>query len=129
MKNRIRSFKDPKMVFRRKAIANVPWLRNVNEVVVKKILEEIKIMRLREGGVILKRGDKTENLYIVLEGSVNVFINENNENELFDYLNQGSCFCAFTFLNPDGVQIMNFEAREDCVIGMLSREQIYELEN
>ena len=90
MKQRVRSFKDPKMVFRRKAVANIPWLRKVSDVVVKKILEEIEILRIREGGGILKRGDKTENVYVVLEGSVNVFVNDGYESELIDFLNQVS---------------------------------------
>ena len=74
MKQRIRSFKDPKMVFRRKALANIPWLRRVSDTVIKHVLEQVEILRLGNGGTILKRGDKTDKVFVVLEGNVDIYV-------------------------------------------------------
>lgn len=43
-----------------KYLANIPWLRFVNEIVVKSVLEEVDIIRMSEQGVILKKGDKSD---------------------------------------------------------------------
>jgi CRP-like cAMP-binding protein len=66
--------------------------------VIKHVLEEIEILRLGEGGVILKRGDKSDKVFVILEGSVDVLVHidiETGNHSRFDTLNTGSCFCAF----------------------------------
>ena len=57
-----------------KYLANIPWLRFVNEIVVKSVLEEVDIIRMSEQGVILKKGDKSDRCYVVLEGTVSVYV-------------------------------------------------------
>lgn len=59
MRLTVRSYRDEKMEFRRKAVSNIPWLRNVSDTVIKHIMEEVVIMRVGKGGEILKRGDKS----------------------------------------------------------------------
>jgi hypothetical protein len=44
----------PKMSFRRLAMANIPWLRQIDENIVKQVLEEVEIQRYGKGGIILK---------------------------------------------------------------------------
>lgn len=48
MRIRIRSYKDPKMIQKLKYLANIPWLRFVNESVIKAVLEEVDIIRMSE---------------------------------------------------------------------------------
>ena len=60
------------MVFRRKAIANVTWLRRVSDTVIKHALEEVEILRVQDKGIIVKRGDKSDKVYIIFEGNVEV---------------------------------------------------------
>jgi len=70
----------------------------VNETVIKHVLEEVEILRLGNGGIILKRGDKTDKVFIVLEGKVDIYVITDpisGQKERFDTLNTGSCFCAF----------------------------------
>lgn len=93
MKKKVRNFDDSKMTFRRSAMSNVPWLRFMDKEIVKQVLEEVEIQRYSKGGIILKKGHKSECLYVVLEGSVEILIKEgrgDQEKEVFDWLNTGS---------------------------------------
>jgi len=61
--------------------------------IVKQILEEVEIQRYSIGGNILKKGHKSDTLYVVFEGSVDILIEEGSrgtERKLFDWLNKGS---------------------------------------
>lgn len=60
MKKKVRNFNDSKMEFRRSAMANIPWLRFIDKEIVKQVLEEVEIQRYGEGGVILKKGHKSD---------------------------------------------------------------------
>ena len=120
------------MAFRRRALSNVPWLRRVSDTVIKHILEEMEITRIRPGGIILKRGDKANKMFVVLEGEVEIYVVidwKTDEKVLFDTLNTGSCFCVFQFLNPDSVQMMTFKAKGNCSVATITRDQIHTLEN
>jgi len=116
MKKRVREFNDSKMRFRRAAMANIPWLRFIDPEIVKQVLEEVEIQRYGEGGTILKKGHKSDCLYVVLEGNVDILISEGRngtERQVFDWLNKGSCFCVFTFLDPNSIQMVTFEASSE----------------
>lgn len=61
MKKRVReNYSDSKMTFRRQAMANIPWLRFIDPEIVKQVLEQVEIQRYGEGGVILKKGHKSD---------------------------------------------------------------------
>lgn len=80
------------------------------------MLEEVEIQRYSEGGVILKKGHKSDSLYVVMEGSVDILIHEGGngiERQVFDWLNKGSCFCVFTFLDPNSIQMVSFVASSE----------------
>lgn len=131
MKNRVRKFSDSKMVFRRQAIANIPWLRFIDPEIVKQVLEKVEIQRYSKGGIILKKGHKSDCVYIVMEGRVDILISEGlngEERRLFDWLNRGSCFGVFTFLDPNSIRMVTFEASSECVIATLSKQKLMVLE-
>ena len=116
MKKRVREFSDDKMIFRRRAMANIPWLRFIDPEIVKQVLEQVEIQRYSEGGLILKKGHKSDCLYVVMEGKVDILINQGSngeERQLFDVLNKGSCFGVFTFLDPNSIQMVSFQAASE----------------
>lgn len=93
MKKRVRQFNDSKMAFRRQAMANIPWLRFIDPEIVKQVLEQVEIQRYSEGGIVLKKGHKSDCLYVVMEGRVDILISDGSngeERQLFDWLNKGS---------------------------------------
>lgn len=53
--------------------------------------------------MILKKGDKSDRAYVILEGSASAYVHigANDIKERFATLNTGSCFNVFHFLNPD----------------------------
>lgn len=119
------------MNLKRKYLKNVPWLRNVNNTVIQHILEEVNILRVSEQGFILKKGEKCDKAFIIIEGTASVYVHVGKEDikEKFSNLNTGSCFNVFSFLNPDGIQLTSFIADDFCVLLTISRKQIEELEN
>lgn len=131
MKKRVRQFNDSKMAFRRQAMANIPWLRFIDPEIVKQVLEQVEIQRYSEGGIVLKKGHKSDCLYVVMEGRVDILISEGQNGEdrqLFDWLNKGSCFGVFTFLDPNSIQMVTFQAASECVIATLSKQKVMALE-
>lgn len=48
MRSWIRTYWDPKFILKQKYLSNVPWLRFVNETVVKSVLEEVDIIWMSE---------------------------------------------------------------------------------
>jgi hypothetical protein len=51
-----------------------------------------------------------------MEGAVDILISEGRngeERQIFDWLNKGSCFGVFTFLDPNSIQMVSFEARSE----------------
>jgi len=53
------------------------------------------------GSLIIKRGDVTDNIYLLKEGIIEVEVPYKNENIHFDYLNPGSCFCTYSAFNEE----------------------------
>ena len=93
MKKNVREFNDTKMKFRREAMSNIAWLRFIEPEIIKQVLEEVEIQRFGEGGTILKKGHKSDCLFVVFEGTVDILITEgrNGTNrQVFDWLNTGS---------------------------------------
>lgn len=78
MKMRVRTYNDPKMVFRRNALRNVPWLRRCDDNTIKHVLEKVDIRRYGEGGIILKKGDKSDKLFVIFEGMINIWLEKTN---------------------------------------------------
>ena len=94
-------------------------------------MEEVNILRVSEQGFILKKGEKCDKAFIIIEGTASVYVHVGKEDikEKFSNLNTGSCFNVFSFLNPDGIQLTSFIADDFCVLLTISRKQIEELEN
>jgi hypothetical protein len=67
----------------------------------------------------------------VFEGSVDILITEGRNGEerrVFDWLNKGSWFGVFTFLDPNSIQMVTFEAASEWVIATLSKHKVMMLE-
>jgi len=56
-------------------LTRVPLLQALNEVEINKIVDSLKVKNCEEGDLIIKRGDKGEELFIIEEGEAEVLIN------------------------------------------------------
>jgi len=94
--------------------------------VIQHILEEVHVLRVSEQGIILKKGEKSDWAYIIIEGSASVYLHVGKMEikEKYMSLNTGSCFNAFQFLNPDGVQLTSYIADDFCVMLTISRSAV-----
>ena len=102
------------MEFRKLMIRNIHYLRELNDDIVNEIICNLEVKRYAEGSIILKNGDVSNKLMFVRSGEIDIKVTTNvsqdaeitEENELlFDVLNTGSCFCAYSFICDDAQQL------------------------
>lgn len=75
--------------------------------------------------LIIKRGDVTENIYMLKEGIIEIEVPYLGESIHFDFLTPGSCFCTFSAFNEEMKQVLNFKARTLCIIETINTEDIH----
>lgn len=65
---------------------------------------------------------------IVVTNQVSQEVKRTEETELnFDVLNQGSCFCAYSFICDDAQQLQKFVAKTICIVESISREDFFQI--
>ena len=67
-------YNDMKMELKKKFLWNIPWLWTVNNTVIQHVLEEVNIVWISEQGIIIKKGEKCDKAYVILEGSASVYV-------------------------------------------------------
>ena len=109
-KDNIRDYKDDKMNFRKLMLRNIHYLRELNDNIINEIICNLEVKRYAQGSVILKNGDVSNKLMFLRYGEIDIKVTNRisqdveitEENELlFDVLNTGSCFCAYSFICDD----------------------------
>lgn len=122
------------MVFRQKMIRNLHYLKTLNDDIINEIICKLESKRYAKGQIILKNGDVSNHLMFVRSGLVDIKVTTRisedveatKENELlFDVLNTGSCFCAYSFMCDDAQLLQKFQARTVCVIESISRDDFF----
>merc|ERR1712166_585009 len=122
--------------FRKLMIRNIHYLRELNDNIINEIICNLEVKRYAEGSIILKNGDVSNKLMFLRYGEINikvtnqvsqdVEITEDNE-LLFDVLNTGSCFCAYSFICDDAQQLQKFVAKTNCIVESISREDFFNI--
>jgi len=122
------------MQFRRNIIRNVHYLAKLPDEIINEIIAHLEVKRFAKDSIILKSGDVSDRLNFIRHGEVNVIVqsptkNADGEQEelLFDTLNSGSCFCAYTFISDDAQQLQMFKAKSNCIVESIGREDFFNL--
>lgn len=117
-------------------IRNVHYLKTLNDDIINEIICKLESKRYAKGQVILKNGDVSNHLMFVRSGLIDIKVTTRvsedvaatKENELlFDVLNTGSCFCAYSFMCDDAQLLQKFQARTVCVIESISRDDFFQI--
>jgi len=93
-------------------IRNLHYLAKMPDEIINELICCLDVKRFAKGSIILKSGDVSNKLMFLRHGTIDVLVtNHVAENEadkeelLFDHLNTGSCFCAYTFISDDAQQL------------------------
>jgi len=106
-KRMIREYRDHDFQFRRNMIKNVPYFKNLDDEFIEEIVYLLKPHRYDSSTTIIKYGDITDKIHFLKQGEIEVTIpspqlaNDPGSETLFETLNPGSCFCAFSAFSED----------------------------
>ena len=130
-KKKIRTYEDQDFAFRRQMVKNVPYFKNLDEEIIEEIVYLLKPHRYDFLTTIIKFGDITNQIHFLKSGEIEVTIPQKkggSSETLFEVLNPGSCFCAFSAFSDDIQQLVNFKARTNCVVETISVQDLEVLE-
>ena len=105
-------------------IFNVPYFGHLPESIIVEMIYLLKSKRYEENEVVVKSGDKTNQIYFLKGGVMDVEMKLRNESIRFDSLNPGSCFCLFSSFDQNRKVIYDFRARSTCIIETLAEADI-----
>mmetsp|Transcript_14629 Transcript_14629/g.14259 ORF Transcript_14629/g.14259 Transcript_14629/m.14259 type:complete len:119 (+) Transcript_14629:982-1338(+) len=99
MRERIKSYTDSKMEFRRQMIRNLHYMCKLNDHIINELICCMEVKRFAKDQVILKSGDVSSKICFLRNGEISIYVsNKIGSNEvdreelLFDTLNTGSAF-------------------------------------
>eukprot|EP00347_Sterkiella_histriomuscorum_P009696 403340228 len=133
---KIKEYADPKMYFRRLMIKNLHYMRNLSDEIINEIICCLQVKRFAKGQNIIKCGDVSNRIHFLREGEIEIVVSEKigasvkeEDERIFDRLNTGSAFCAYTFISDEAQQLQTFRASKhtDCILESISREDIFRL--
>jgi CRP-like cAMP-binding protein len=131
-KQKIRCYEDADFTFRRQMIKNVPYFKGLEDEIIEEIVYLLKPHRYDFLTTIVKYGDITDKIHFLKQGEIDVTIPTKQgsalNETLFETLNPGSCFCAFSAFSEDIQQLVNFKARTNCVVETIDVQDLEVLE-
>ena len=102
---KIKNYTDAEFNFRRQMIRNVPYFKNLDDDIIEEIVYLLKPLRYDFLTTIIKYGDITDKIHFLKQGEIDVTIPTKSgtavNETLFEVLNAGSCFCAFSAFSED----------------------------
>lgn len=86
-------------------IKSVPYFRHLEDDIIEEIVYLLKPHWYDEGSSIIKFGDITDKIHFLKQGEIEVTIPKKQFGKIteahFEFLNPGSCFCAFSAFSMD----------------------------
>ncbi|MFS8159902.1 MAG: cyclic nucleotide-binding domain-containing protein [Candidatus Roizmanbacteria bacterium] len=126
-KGRIKEYTDPDFNYRRQMLKTIPYFRNLDDDTLQELIYLMRQSKYDPNTLIIKRGDVTDNIYMLKEGVVEIEVPFQGENIHFDFLPPGSCFCTFSAFNEEMKQILNFKAKTICIVETIKTDDLINL--
>ena len=85
-------------------VKNIPYFREIEDRIIQEVVYLLRPKFYEAGSVIVKRGDESNEIYLLRNGSIVVDVpnpNKPDENLYIDWLNEGSCFCIYSAFNQE----------------------------
>jgi len=132
---KIGTYKDHDMVFRKKMVQNLPYFRKLDSHIIGELVNHLTTKRYEADALICGRGDEKQEIMFLKAGVIVIEVpvinpdsNKVDESIYMDWLNEGSCFCVYNSFNKDMCQLVNFRACSTCIIDSISLPDLMELQ-
>lgn len=114
-------------------IKSVPYFRHLDDEIIEEIVYLLKPHRYDKGSSVIKFGDITDKIHFLKQGELEVTIPKRAPDggiieEHFEFLNPGSCFCAFSAFSSELQQLVSFQAKVNCIVETIQVSQLEALE-
>lgn len=127
LRSNLKLYQDKYKNWKRKQLLTIQYLRSLNDDSMEELTYKIGHEFFDEGQIIFKYGDDINKLYILIDGSINVYVSLNDEDLILDTLDQpGTVFGQFTILDKS---FAGYSARTTSETNMLviDREFLWQL--
>ena len=110
-----------------KLLHGIPLFESLSEDESQIVASRIEVKQWPENSVIINEGDDTNSLYVILNGKVKVFLNdEQGEEIILNYLKEGDYFGEVALLD-DGERSASVITTADSYFAVLEKEDFLEL--
>lgn len=107
------------------ALAKIPLFRQLDQTELENLAEEVDQVRYKAGEVIFHENDQGDALYVIDEGSVRIWVRDEDVNEVtLSELGEGEFFGELAVLDS-GQRSANASALSDCTLHRLRREDFH----
>jgi CRP/FNR family cyclic AMP-dependent transcriptional regulator len=107
------------------ALAKIPLFRQLDQTELENLAEEVDQVKYQAGEVIFHENDQGDALYVIDEGSVRIWVRDEDVNEVtLSELNVGEFFGELAVLDS-GQRSANASALADCTLHRLRREDFH----
>jgi len=109
-------------------LAQIPFFTDLPGVELDRLMAELDVVNLKSGEILFREGDPGENLYIVVDGELEVLKAPNTDNELIlNILQAGEYLGEMSLIQPGGQRTASARARGEVVALSMSRTQFRDL--
>lgn len=109
-------------------LAQIPFFADLPPLELERLTRELEVVNLRSGEILFNEGDPGENLYIVVNGELEILMAPGTSNELLlNVLQVGEYLGEMSLIQPGGHRTASARARGDVVLLSMSRAQFKDL--
>ena len=99
------NYKDPVTDFFLKRYKRIDYLANLDYKILQEISLHLKVNIYQTNQMIFEPGAKSDHVYLIYSGAVEIFIKAQGEMIALDYLGRGSVIAAYSCISDDAYTI------------------------
>lgn len=105
-------------------LARVPFFTNLPPSELKRLRQELDVVKLNSGDILFHEGDPGEHLYVVVQGELEILLAPDTDNELIlNMVHSGEYIGEMSLLQPGGLRTASARARGNVVLLSMNRVQ------
>tara|TARA_R110002072_G_scaffold64203_3_gene159462 strand:- start:70212 stop:70673 length:462 start_codon:yes stop_codon:yes gene_type:complete len=105
-------------------VKGCPLFHEIYDNEIEEIIQDCLIAQYSPGDTIIKQGDTSTDICVILSGSVDIFVEKNNDSHYIATLGKGDLFGELVLIN-ETKRTASIICKEKCDILILSYESFY----